>query len=185
MTCEKCKKTYEALKNTTIDTVMKNESEGILERHAKRKKYGIQGRNCDSSAAHGSGCDYVYCINEQWWWLRSVCGINGFYVVGSIIVSCTAPFYTKKNYKKHLGECNSITSYLLFCRPDEWRRRVYFMDDTNNFWIVCCIFPLVIRNITLPPILSDKKALITLAWDTLWLFLTILKYVIIREIERE
>lgn len=38
MTCEKCKKTYEALKNTTIDTVMKNESEGILERHAKKER---------------------------------------------------------------------------------------------------------------------------------------------------
>lgn len=47
------------------------------------------------------------------------------------------------------------------------------MDGTNDFWIVHCIFPLVIRNITLPPILSDKKALITLTWDTLWLFLTI------------
>ena len=36
MTCEKCKKTYEALKNTTIDTVMKNESEGILDMLKKK-----------------------------------------------------------------------------------------------------------------------------------------------------
>lgn len=142
-TVEDTNETVETEKETTEDTKEdkdKKEAEDKNSSDKKEKKYGIQGRNCDSSAAHGSGCDYVYCINEQWWWLRSVCGINGFYVVGSIIVSCTAPFYTKKNYKKHLGECNSITSYLLFCRPDEWRRRVYFMDDTNNFWIVCCIF---------------------------------------------
>ena len=69
------------------------------------------------------------------------CGINGFYVVGSIIVSCTAPFYTKKNYKKHLGECNSI--YFLssfFVDRMNGGGEFYFMDDTNNFWIVCCIF---------------------------------------------
>ena len=41
------------------------------------------------------------------------------------------------------------------------------------FGLSVVFFPLVIRNITLSPILSDKKALITLAWDTLWLFLTI------------
>ena len=47
----------------------------------------------------------------------------------------------------------------------------FLMDNISNLTVV--FFPLVIRNITLPPILSDKKALITLAWDTLWLFLTI------------
>lgn len=36
--CEKCKKTYEALRNPVIDTVMKNESEGVLERHAKKER---------------------------------------------------------------------------------------------------------------------------------------------------
>ena len=61
----------------------------------------------------------------------------------------------------------------------------FFVDRMNGggefiLWTIPTIFglsvvffPLVIRNITLPPILSDKKALITLAWDTLWLFLTI------------
>lgn len=40
------------------------------------------------------------------------------------------------------------------------------------FGLSIIFFPLVIRNIALPPILSDKKALITMAWDTFWLFLT-------------
>ena len=48
-------------------------------------------------------------------------------------LSVVRSFLHKEELQKHLGECNSITSYLLFCRPDEWRRRVYFMDDTNQF----------------------------------------------------
>ena len=34
------------------------------------------------------------------------------------------------------------------------------------------MFPIVICLVKLPPVLSDKKALITMTWDTLWLFLT-------------
>ena len=34
------------------------------------------------------------------------------------------------------------------------------------------LFPIVICLVSLPPVLSDKKALITMTWDTLWLFLT-------------
>lgn len=61
----------------------------------------------------------------------------------------------------------------------------FFVDRMNGggefiLWTIPTIFglsivffPLVIRNIVLPPVLSDKKALITMAWDTLWLFLTI------------
>ena len=62
---------------------------------------------------------------------------------------------------------------------------LFFVDRMNGggefilwsiptvFGLSVVFFPFVIRNITLPPILSDKKALITMAWDTLWLFLTI------------
>lgn len=35
------------------------------------------------------------------------------------------------------------------------------------------LFPFVIRGLALPPVLSDKKALLTMVWDTAWLFLTI------------
>ena len=41
------------------------------------------------------------------------------------------------------------------------------------FGLSIVLFPLVIRNLTLPVVLSDKKALITMVWDTFWLFLTI------------
>lgn len=37
-TCQKCQRTYKELQDTTIDTMIQKESEGVLERHAKKKK---------------------------------------------------------------------------------------------------------------------------------------------------
>ena len=36
--CEKCRRTYEELKNETIDTMIKEESQGVLERHEKKER---------------------------------------------------------------------------------------------------------------------------------------------------
>lgn len=42
------------------------------------------------------------------------------------------------------------------------------------FGISLVFFPFVVRGAALPPVLADKKALVVIAWDTLWLYLTIL-----------
>ena len=81
----------------------------------------------------------------------------------------------RTNYIKEVYE-TIVTRDLVqkYALPDTLvlqRLSEFLMDNISNLTVV--FFPLVIRNITLPPILSDKKALITLAWDTLWLFLTI------------
>ena len=61
---------------------------------------------------------------------------------------------------------------------------LFFVDRMNGggnflFWAIptvfgisIVLFPIVICLVSLPPVLSDKKALITMTWDTLWLFLT-------------
>ena len=53
------------------------------------------------------------------------------------------------------------------------------MAEETSFWAIptvfgisIVLFPIVICLVSLPPVLSDKKALITMTWDTLWLFLT-------------
>lgn len=48
-----------------------------------------------------------------------------------------------------------------------------FLTIPTIFGLSIPLFPIVIRGILLPPLLSDKKALITMVWDTAWLFLTI------------
>ena len=62
---------------------------------------------------------------------------------------------------------------------------LFFVDRMNGggqflllaiptiFGLSVPLFPFVIRGLALPPVLSDKKALLTMVWDTAWLFLTI------------
>lgn len=174
MTCEKCKKTYDALKNTTIDTIMKNESEGILERHAKKE------RNLAYKA--GIVIALVLMIPVVITFIVSMSsggGLGVFAVLTAsmlLVASLTVVPLLSEQKRLTKSILASVIALLLI---------MFFIDQMNGggefillaiptilgFSIV--LFPVVIRNITLPPVLSDKKALITLAWDTLWLFLTI------------
>lgn len=174
MTCEKCKKTYDALKNTTIDTIMKNESEGILERHAKKE------RNLAYKA--GIVIALVLMIPVVITFIVSMSsggGLGVFAVLtASMLLVASLTVVPLLSAQKRLTKSilASVMALLLI---------MFFIDQMNGggefillaiptiFGLSIVLFPVVIRNITLPPVLSDKKALITLAWDTLWLFLTI------------
>lgn len=174
MTCEKCKKTYEALKNTTIDTVMKNESEGILERHAKKERNMAYKAGIVIALLLMVPVVITFIVS-----MSSGGGLGVFAVLTASMLlvaslSVVPLLSTQRRITKSI--LASVTALLLI---------FFFVDRMNGggefiLWTIPTIFglsvvffPLVIRNITLPPILSDKKALITLAWDTLWLFLTI------------
>lgn len=174
MTCEKCKKTYDALKNTTIDTIMKNESEGILERHAKKE------RNLAYKA--GIVIALVLMIPVVITFIVSMSsggGLGVFAVLtASMLLVASLTVVPLLSAQKRLTKSilASVMALLLI---------MFFIDQMNGggefillaiptiLGLSIVLFPVVIRNITLPPVLSDKKALITLAWDTLWLFLTI------------
>ncbi len=173
-TCKKCKKTYEALKNTLIDTVMKKESESILERHAKKE------RNTAYKAGIVIALILMIPIVITFIVSMSSGGSLGVFAVLTASVLLAASFSVVPLISKQRKMAKSIlagTAALLL---------IFFFTDRMNgggqfvFWTIPTIFglsvvlfPLVIRNISLPPVLSDKKALITLTWDTLWLFLTI------------
>lgn len=174
MTCEKCKKTYDALKNTTIDTIMKNESESILERHAKKE------RNLAYKA--GIVIALVLMIPVVITFIVSMSsggGLGVFAVLtASMLLVASLTVVPLLSAQKRLTKSilASVMALLLI---------MFFIDQMNGggefillaiptiLGLSIVLFPVVIRNITLPPVLSDKKALITLAWDTLWLFLTI------------
>ena len=174
MTCEKCKKTYEALRNTTIDTVMKDEAEGILERHAKKE------RNMAYKA--GIMIALILMVPVVITFIVSMSSGGGLGVFAVLTASMllvaslsVVPLLSTQRRMTKSILASVIALLLIF----------FFVDRMNGggefvLWMIPTIFglsivffPLVIRNITLPPILSDKKALITLTWDTLWLFLTI------------
>lgn len=174
MTCEKCKKTYEALRNTTIDTVMKDEAEGILERHAKKE------RNMAYKA--GIMIALILMVPVVITFIVSMSSGGGLGVFAVLTVSMllvaslsVVPLLSTQRRMTKSILASVIALLLIFFFVDRMNGGGEFVLWTipTIFGLSIVFFPLVIRNITLPPILSDKKALITLTWDTLWLFLTI------------
>lgn len=174
MTCEKCKKTYDALKNTTIDTIMKNESEGILERHAKKE------RNLAYKA--GIVIALVLMIPVVITFIVSMSsggGLGVFAVLTAsmlLVASLTVvPLLSaqKRLTKSILASVMALLLIMFFTDQMNGGGEFILLAIPTILGLSIVLFPVVIRNITLPPVLSDKKALITLAWDTLWLFLTI------------
>ena len=174
MTCEKCKKTYEALRNTTIDTVIKNEAEGILERHGKKE------RNMAYKA--GIMIALILMVPVVVTFIVSMSSGGGLGVFAVLTASMllvaslsVVPLLSTQRRMTKSILASVIALLLIFFFVDRMNGGGEFVLWTipTIFGLSIVFFPLVIRNITLPPILSDKKALITLTWDTLWLFLTI------------
>lgn len=173
-TCEKCKKTYAALKNTAIDTVMKNESESILERHAKKE------RNTAYKAGIVIALILMIPIVITFVVSMSNGGSLGVFAVltASMLLAASLSVVPLLSAQRKMAKsilAGTAALLLIFFFTDRMNGGGQFVLWTipTIFGLSVVLFPFVIRNISLPPILSDKKALITLTWDTLWLFLTI------------
>lgn len=174
LTCEKCRKTYEGLKNTTIDKVIKSESVGILERHARKE------RNMAYKAGVVIALLLLVPIVITFIVSMSSGGGLGVFAVLTASMMLVASLIViplmsnqKRMTKSILAGVVSLLLIFFFIDRMNGGGEFILWSIPTIFGLSIIFFPLVIRNIALPPILSDKKALITMAWDTLWLFLTI------------
>lgn len=175
-TCESCKKMYAELKNNIVGTVIKEEAAGVLKRHAKKER----------NAAYKAGVVIAFLlllpvIITLLASMSSGDGLGVFAVVTASMlligaITVVPLVFSKKRVLKSI--LTGVTALLLI---------YFFVDQMNGggefilwsiptiFGLSIVLFPFLIRSVSLPPVLSDKKALITLAWDTLWLFLTIVE----------
>lgn len=175
-TCEKCKKTYKKLENHTIDYIIEKESAGIIERHAKKERTIAYKVGLVIAGLLLLPIVITFLIS-----IVSGDGLATFSVVVASMMLIAAltviPLISISHQRKLVKSILFGIIALLFI--------FFFVDRMNGggefiLWTIPTIFglsiplfPFVIRNIDLPPVLSDKKALITMAWDTLWLFFTI------------
>ena len=173
-TCEKCRKTYDGLKNTSIDDAIKNESAGILERHAKKERTMAYKAGVVIALLLLVPIIITFIVS-----MSSGGGLGVFAVLTAsmMLVASLIVIPLMSNQKRMAKSILAGVGSLLL---------IYFFVDRMNgggdfiLWAIPTIFglsviffPIVIRSTELPPVLSDKKALITMTWDTLWLFLTI------------
>lgn len=172
--CKKCQKTYDELKNTTIDTMIQKESTGVLERHAKKER----------NAAYKAGVviALLLMIPIVVMFIVSVSSGGSFGVFWVLVASMllagaltVVPLVSGKNklVRSVLIGIFAIVLILFFVDRMNGGGRFILWSVPTIFGLSVAFFPIVIRNIKLPMVLADKKALITMAWDTLWLYLTI------------
>ncbi|MDO4345635.1 MAG: zf-HC2 domain-containing protein, partial [Eubacteriales bacterium] len=161
-------------KNTSIDDAIKNESAGILERHAKKERTMAYKAGVVIALLLLVPIIITFIVS-----MSSGGGLGVFAVLTAsmMLVASLIVIPLMSNQKRMAKSILAGVGSLLL---------IYFFVDRMNgggdfiLWAIPTIFglsviffPIVIRSIELPPVLSDKKALITMTWDTLWLFLTI------------
>ena len=172
--CTSCKTLYEQLQNDSVNRIMEQESHDVLERHARKEK----------TAAYKAGLiiSTLLLIPVIITFLVSVAsgmGLGVFSVVVPsmlLIAALTAvPLMTEQRRltKSILTGVLALLLIIFFVDRMSGGGHFLFLAIPTIFGLSVPLFPLVIRGILLPPVLSDKKALITMIWDTLWLFLTI------------
>lgn len=175
LTCEECNKIYRHLKNHTVEKIIEDESAGILARHAKKER----------TAAYKAGLiiaglillpiiiTFIYSLANGGELGVFMVVLASMLFVGSMTV---VPLISVENRFLKAILCSIVA---LLCI-------IFFVDRLNGsgeftliaiptiFGISIVFFPFIVRALRLPVALADKKALITVCWDTVWLYLTIL-----------
>ena len=172
--CETCRKLYEELKDQSVDRIIEKESRDVLKRHAKKERNAAWKAGLIISALLVIPILITFFVS-----LASGTGLGVFAVVAAsmlLTAALTAVPLMAKQQKLTKSILVGIFALLLI---------IFFVDRMNGggsflflaiptvFGLSIPLFPFVIRGLALPPVLSDKKALLTMVWDTAWLFLTI------------
>lgn len=172
--CEKCRKFYEELKDSTIDSIIKKESAGVLERHAKIER----------NAAYKAGIviALLLMLPVLITFLVAVGSGGGFGVFSVVVASMllvgalsVVPLTSRQNKLVKSILFSVLALLMIFFFVDRMNGGGAFIlwSIPTIFGLSIVLFPVIIRNITLPAALIDKKALLMMIWDTMWLFLTI------------
>lgn len=172
--CEQCRNMYENLKNHTLEHMIEQEGADVLKHHARKEK----------TAAYKAGLIIalllLFPIIITLIVILSTGGDLGVFSVVTASMMLIAAFTvapliaTKQKWVKSIL-AGTLALLLIYFFVDRMNGGGEFLlwSIPTIFGISVVLFPFAIRNAALPPVLSDKKALITMAWDSTWLYLTI------------
>ena len=170
--CVACRALYEELEDHSVDCVIEAESRQVLERHARKER----------TAAWKAGLiiSVLLLVPVILTLLFSIAvggGLGVFSVTTAsmlLVAALTAvPLMTeqKKLTKSILAGIFALLLILFFVDRMNGGGQFLLLAIPTIFGLSVPLFPFVIRGLALPPVLSDKKALLTMVWDTAWLFL--------------
>lgn len=141
----------------------------------KRKICCLQDRSHNSRTTAYPNTHHIHSVSVKWRWFKYLCGGNSIYASCGCNDSCSTYGTAEKTDQMHNLRCFCSAFDILFVDRMYSSNEFMLWSVPTIFGLSIILFPFVIRGIELPPVLSDKKALITMLWDTLWLFLTIIE----------
>lgn len=172
--CASCKALYEQLQNDSVNRIMEQESHDVLERHARKEKTAAYKAGLIISALLLLPIIITFLVS-----VSSGMGLGVFSVVVPsmlLIAALTAvPLMTEQRRltKSILIGVLALLLIIFFVDRMSGGGQFLFLAIPTIFGLSIPLFPFVIRGISLPSVLSDQKALLTMVWDTVWLFLTL------------
>lgn len=175
ISCGRCRKIYEELKENGIEASVHKEAEGVLKRHAKKER--------TAAFTVGSIIAGLLLIPVVVTFFTCVLYGNGagtfLIVIASLLLAAAltvVPLLSKKNklVRTSILSFAALLLVLLFVDMAGGGGSFALWAVPTIFGVSAVMLPILIRKAGLPAALSDKKGLIVMAWDTVWLFLTII-----------
>lgn len=170
--CEDCRNLYQKMKNSEVETMLKQEKDGVLQRHAKKEKGRAYRAGLIISgllllpvlivtiaaAAGGAEPRMIPVLAASMLLVAAVTAVpllSESHRLAKVIAIGTAAvllieFFVTLLYSGKVGIPVLVSTVFGLSIP---------------------LFPLFIRNTELPEMIRNRKALITMGWDTVWFYL--------------
>lgn len=174
--CDTCKAMLTTLQNTSVDDFLISEKNNVLEKHSKkeRKRTATIGIFTASilmipvivclicNLAIGHGLDWFFIV------------LTSLLVFASVTV---IPMVTRRNTILWTMAAFTVSLLLLFmtCCIYTGGNWFFIVSIPTLFGLSLLFMPYIICHIPLPKFLRNKKALLTMLWDTIWLYIVILE----------
>ena len=173
-TCEECKRIDDQLNDTYLDDTLKEEKNDILGKYAK--KQNRRAMTIGIVMASVLMVPMLVCLVAN---LATHSTLDWFFIVlASLLVVSSflvVPFVVTTN--RFLWVLGSFTGSLiiLFFVANLYVGGDWFILTTAStiLGLSVIFMPYIIRKIPLPEILSDKKIVLVISWDTIWLCIVI------------
>lgn len=172
--CEKCREMSEKLKKHEVEDIISSESDGVLARHRLKEK----------SAAWKTGLIIggllllpilitlivVLATGENF-------GVLGVLTASMLLVAAITvlPLMSSGNRlsKSLFFGSMAILLIMFFTNLTQGGGNFIYWAVPTIFGLSVVFFPIIIYGVKLPSYLANHKTLMTIAWDTIWLYLTI------------
>ena len=173
--CELCKAELDRLKDMEFMMIVENERNNVLQHHAKREK----------TAAWKAGVIISVLLFIPIM-IAVILATAGYLDIGTVLVLTSAMILTaafivipllskeKKFAKVILVSTGAIILIELFMSIFFKGGSFVQVAVSTVFGISVVFFPFVVKSVDLPEFMTNRKGLIVMCWDTVWLYLTVL-----------